>query len=323
MTWIAWRQQRMQVLLSIALIAVVTGVLVYFRFDAVTYMADHGISGCVDIDDGRCSTSAMDAFAGRYKSYVAVLPLVLLCLPVLLGMFAGAPLFAREFEQGTHIFALTQSVGRIRWWSTKLLIAAVPVLAGTALLGLVATWSLRPLSFVAHGRMTTPGFETQGIVVTAYTLLAIAVGATAGLLWRNTVAAMALTIACYLLLLIGVAAVARPNYTDPVERRGTVAEGNAIGSQSGRSLVPDDAWRVGSAYYNAAGTAVDFDPSSCKSTDGTIETCLSRQQIATISASFHPDGQFWRLQLTESLIFLVAATALLTLGAWALLKRLL
>ncbi|MEV0562059.1 hypothetical protein [Dactylosporangium sp. NPDC050588] len=80
------------------------------------------------------------------------------------------------------------------------------------------------------------------------------------------------------------------------------AYAHRLGSQSGRSLVPDDAWRVGSAYCDAAGTAVDFDPSSCKSADGTIETCLSRQRIATVSASFHPDGQFWRLQLTESLI---------------------
>ncbi|MFF5229511.1 hypothetical protein [Dactylosporangium sp. NPDC000521] len=58
---------------------------------------------------------------------------------------------------------------------------------------------------------------------------------------------------------------------------------------AGDCLVPDDAWRVGSAYYNAAGTAADFDPSSCRSADGAIETCLSRQQIATISTSCVPE----------------------------------
>ena len=323
MTWIAWRQQRMQVLLSVAVIAVLAAVMAYFRFDALTYLSDHGISGCVNIDAGRCNAAALEAFAERYRGYVGVLPLVLLCVPVLLGMFAGAPLFAREFEQGTHIFVLTQSVSRVRWWSTKLLIAAAPVLAGMLLLGLLGTWSLRPFSFVAHGRMMTPGFETQGVVVVAYTLVAIAIGATAGLLWRNTVAAMALTIAGYLVLLVGMAAVARPNYADPVERHGTVAEGNAIGSRLGHSLVPDDAWRVGTAYYDASGAEVDFDPASCRNADSSIEICLSRQQIVSVSATYHPDEQFWRLQFVEATIFLAAGSTVLALALWALLKRVL
>ncbi|GAA1764497.1 hypothetical protein [Luedemannella helvata] len=321
MTWVAWRQQRLQLLLTLVVILAVTGVLVYFRIDAVAYLRAHGIEGCRTADEARCDAAALSAFGSEYRAYVSLFPLVLLCLPVLLGMFAGAPLFAREFEQGTHIFALTQSVGRVRWWTTKLVVAAVPVLVGTAVLGLVGAWALRPFSVIAHGRMMTPGFETQGLVVMAYTALAIALGATAGLLWRNTVAAMALTIVCYLVLLVGVAGTLRASYVEPARAHGAVEAGAAIGSRSGRSVVPDDAWRLSTVYYDAAGTATAFDPSSCTEADRSIENCLRRQDIASLTASYHPDNRFWRMQLIESAIFLAVGASLLCLGAWALIRR--
>jgi ABC-type transport system involved in multi-copper enzyme maturation permease subunit len=323
MIWVAWRQQRLQILLSIVLIAVVAAVVFYFRLDAVEFLRSRGIDGCRVIDEGRCTPAAMNAFADRFKSYVGVIPLVLLCLPVLLGMFAGAPLFAREFEQGTHIFVLSQSVGRYRWWTTKLLLGGIPVVAAMVALGLVSSWALRPLSFVAHGRMMTPGFETQGLVIAAYAVLAFAIGATAGLLSRNTVAAMAATIGLYLVLLVGVVGVARDSYMEPESKSGAVAAGAVIGSQSGRSVVPDDARRLDTTYFDKAGAQVTFDPSSCLESDMNIEGCLGRQGIVSLTARFNPDSQFWGFQLIESAIFLAIALALLAVGGWALRRRLL
>jgi hypothetical protein len=40
-------------------------------------------------------------------------------LPALAGLFVGAPLLARELEQGTHRFAWTQGVTRRRWLLSK------------------------------------------------------------------------------------------------------------------------------------------------------------------------------------------------------------
>lgn len=50
MTWVAWRQQRLQLLLSLATVVVVTGVLVYFRIDGLAYASAPGrsASGCSD-----------------------------------------------------------------------------------------------------------------------------------------------------------------------------------------------------------------------------------------------------------------------------------
>jgi len=320
MIWVAWRQQRAQLLISTAVVAAVAAAVLLVRFDAVGYLREHGIEGCLVSDDGRCSSAAMNAFNLRYRPYAESLVLVLLGLPVVLGVFTGAPLFAREFEQGTHIFAQSQSVGRNRWWATKLLISGLPVIAAMAVLSLVTAWGLRPLSFLTRGRMMTPGFETQGLVVAAYTVLAFAIGAAAGLVARNTVVAMALTIVVYLGLLVLVAQGVRDRYLDPLEQRGLVAQGAAMPGGRGQLLIPDDAWRVGSGFFNDAGTEVAFDGSSCRNEE-TFEDCVRREGIASISAQYHPDDRFWRFQLIESGIFLAISVGLLGFGLWALRRR--
>src|SRR5262249_48023194 len=58
-----------------------------------------------------------------------VLP-ALSSLPLLVGAFIGAPLVARELDQGTYLLAWTQGVPRQRWLLTKL-----AMLTGLACLG--------------------------------------------------------------------------------------------------------------------------------------------------------------------------------------------
>ncbi|MFD9302933.1 hypothetical protein ACFWCB_09645 [Streptomyces sp. NPDC060048] len=166
---VAWRRQRLQLLITALLIAAVGAVLLFYRFDAVSLIQDRGIAGCLRIGVDPCSRSAMAALSSEYKTYVSIIPMVLLCLPVLLGVFAGASLFAGEFEHGTHVFGLTQSVSRRRWPATKLLVGGGPVTVLMLVLGLVGAWALTPLNHVTRGPMMTPGFETQGLVPAAYT----------------------------------------------------------------------------------------------------------------------------------------------------------
>ncbi|TLQ43161.1 ABC transporter permease subunit [Streptomyces marianii] len=322
MLWVAWRQQRFQLLISTLLVCAVGGVMLYYRFSADAYMQDHGIVGCLRIDEGACTASAMNALSDTYKTYVSIIPLVLLCLPVLLGMFAGAPLFAREIEQGTHVFGLTQSVGRGRWWATKSLVAGGPLALLMLGLGLFGFWALKPLNHVTRGPVMTPGFETQGLTLAAYTVLAFAIGVAAGLLFRNTLAAMAVVIGLYLVVLVGVGAAARPHYLAAERITGTVAESTGESERGGQSWIPDDAWRVGSAYYGKDGRKVSFNPSGCDGTE-TIQRCLTRQGVAKQSADYHPASQFWGLQAIEAGVFLALSAGLLGLGAWTLRRRVL
>jgi len=78
---------------------------------------------------------------------------------------------------------------------------------------------------------------------------------------------------------------------------------------------------VGSRYYDARGAEVAFDPSSCRSADTNIETCLHRQGITGLSATFHPDSQFWSLHYIETATYTTVAGIVLLTGAWALRRR--
>lgn len=322
MLWVAWRQQRLQLLMSTLLVCAVGAVMLYHRLSADAYMRKHGIAGCLRIDASTCTASAMSGLSDAYRSYVSIIPMVLLCLPVLLGMFAGAPLFAREIEQGTHVFALTQSVSRRRWWLTKSAVAGGPLALLMLGFGLFAFWALRPLNHVTRGPVMTPGFETQGLTLGAYTTLAFAIGVAASLLLRNTLGAMAAVIGLYIVVLVSIGTAARPHYLAAEQITGTVSESTGESERGGRSWIPDDAWRVGSAYYGADGRRASFNPSGCDGTE-TIQHCLTRQGVVVQSADYHPASRFWSLQAIEAGVLLALSAGLIGIGAWSLRRRVL
>lgn len=285
MTWVAWRQQRLQILLSIGVIVLLAAVMTFVRFDA------RSITDAQLIDD-------------RYGMYINYLRLALLALPVLLGIFAGAPLFAREIEHGTHVFGLTQSIGRTRWWATKIAMAGLPVIIGMTLLGLLSAWASAPLQVVMYGgRMVTPTFEIQGLTLGAYTVLAFTLSATIGLLVRNTLAAMVITVIAYIPLVGLVANVLRPSYAAPIT--------------SPYDKMPAGAWVVESSYVDAAGNQVSFSTAGCTTS---ISDCLTAQGVVR-EVGFQPDDRFWSFQAIEAGLFVALAAVVIGVGAVALHNR--
>ncbi|WP_034213172.1 ABC transporter permease subunit [Actinoplanes subtropicus] len=135
---------------------------------------------------------AMGAATGGLSAADAAL----LVLPVLLGVFVGAPLLARELESGTFRFAWTQGVGRRRW-----LLGKLAVLGGTAVLlsaglGGLAAWYAQPLEAVGlSSRWQSGPFNDSAVTLPAWTLCAVAAGTLIGLLVGRTVEAMGLAAA--------------------------------------------------------------------------------------------------------------------------------
>jgi len=286
MIWVAWRQQRAQILVSFAFVALIAALVVYLRIDS-------------------SSTTDEDVLSERYSGVLGYLAMFLLLVPVLLGMFAGAPVFAREIEQGTHVFGLTQSVSRTRWWATKLVVAGLPVTVAMTALGLVNAWALRPLNFIMSGRLRTPLFEGQGLVLGAYTAAAFAIGATAGLLVRNTLAAMAITLGGYTATLMVLSNAARSKYAAPLYTT---------------EAPPPDAWRVGTGYLDAQGNPASFSPAACD--QDSLRACMLEQGVAGQSTWYQPDERFWTFQAVEGGLFLLLAAVLIAVGAWAVRHRL-
>ncbi|NUT53976.1 MAG: ABC transporter permease subunit [Saccharothrix sp.] len=307
MIWLAWRQQRLTVFTTFGAVAVVMAGMLILRLTGMSYMDEHGITGCTVPGPG-CDSTAMNMFAEAFRGLWLPLILIMFALPPLVGAFTGGPLFAREIERGTHVFALTQSIGRTRWWAVKTIVGLVPVLAAMALLGLVATWSLAPLAYVTTSPIRTPGFETQGLVVAAYTLLAFAIGSVAGLLLRNTLGAMVLAIAFYIALLVPVGSFLRPAYAEPTKV--TVSVADMLEQEA-----PDvDGWQVAYGYLDAAGNEVDF---AVTPDCGPPDKCMADQGIVALYTLGHPATRFWRFQFTESALFTGIAALVIAAGSAA------
>ncbi|MFI0983429.1 hypothetical protein ACH4SP_41275 [Streptomyces sp. NPDC021093] len=108
-----------------------------------------------------------------------------IALPPLGGVLVAGPMVADELVSGTYKMAWTQSVTPARWLTAKLVVAAGVLLGLTVPLSVLLWW------VGAEGtRAGEPVFATAPY---AYALLAVAVGALAGLLVRHTSGAMTVT----------------------------------------------------------------------------------------------------------------------------------
>ena len=144
---------------------------------------------------------------------------LVLVVPVLIGMFWGAPLVARELETGTFRLAWTQSVSRLRWLLVKLGLVGLASAAVGGLLSLMVSWWFSPIDKVNANRFSPAAFGMHGFVPAGYALFAFALGATTGLLFRRTLPAMAVTLVGFVAARVAVAEWIRPHFMSPVTKR--------------------------------------------------------------------------------------------------------
>jgi hypothetical protein len=155
----------------------------------------------------------------------------MMLLPAIVGVFVGAPLVARELENGTFRFVWLQSVTRTRWFIAKVVaLLAACLLAATALSGIIA-WSMEPLVRVdgiqlAGGinPLIPPLFDLTGIALPAATLLALSLGILAGTMTRRIILAMFVTILLFAMVRVPVT-LARPHFAAPVTASSAVSAG--------------------------------------------------------------------------------------------------
>jgi hypothetical protein len=192
MVWVAWRLERTTLLILGGLAAVFAAWL------GIRGLQIHSVVGA-STSCRRPYTSPCYGLQGRIGSPTATAgPILLNLLPLVVGMFVGAPMFARDFEAGSQRFALTQGTGRTRWVASRLALTAAVCLPLAGVLGLLAWWWLAPYRGPAFfgGGPWAPGRELRivtPVLLTAWTLLGLAVGAAFSMLLRKTVRAIAAT----------------------------------------------------------------------------------------------------------------------------------
>jgi hypothetical protein len=165
-----------------------------------------------------------DLFGNEYFITAEVSAALLNAVPVLVGVFAGAPILARELDTGTFRFAWTQGAGRIRWTVARLALPALTVTLVAAAFSQLFNWYYWP--FFASGmdsRFAGQFFNLTGVAFAAWTLAAFAIGALAGVLIRRAVAAMAAAMAAWAGLMLVTYSFLRRHYLAPLLNKGAGA----------------------------------------------------------------------------------------------------
>lgn len=320
MTWVTWLQYRYQGALAAALLAVLAVVLLITGLHAAQVWHS-ALAGCVK--SGSCGS--LNGTLSLANPAIATLVLATSAVPLLPGLFWGAPAVAQELETGTNQFALTQSITRRRWLAVKAgwLLLGAAVLAG-AVSALVTWWS-GPDSALTAGAFGATRFDVTYIVPVGYAIFAMALGICAGTLLRRALPALAVTLAGFAALRV-LTTWLRPQYLTPVTTYYSLkaAAFTSAGSYlaisqgfSGPNGQPVMAGPGSNSYFNSMVV-----PAVCQNANenGSPLSCLAAHGYQGY-VIYQPASRFWAFQGIETGIFVVLAAVLLAVTFWVLKRR--
>ena len=288
MTWLTWRQQRTEFLITIAVLATCALALTATRILMGYDYAALG-QGCENHPaTALCDPTTFDNKWGGVPQFLLVFYLV----PIVAAMFIAAPLVSGEVEHGTHYLIWTQGVTRSRWIAIKLAwIVGGGLLVGAGL-SLLVSWWRQPFDKLAGTSMAPFSFDQEGTITVGVFLFALALGIAASALLRRTLPAMAVLLFVFAVVRLGV--VVGVPHLMPTVTLLPFTVNTPIGSDA---QVP-----VG---LTVGQYIVDV---PCPPQSPANETCQADAiQIVT-------DAYFWRLQLLETGIYVGLGGILLWLA---------
>jgi hypothetical protein len=326
--WVSLRLHRAQLMTMLGVLVAGAGAVALLRSNMLDDLASTGLASCVTRTLDECSpASAAKAFAEAWSTPFDVARAAIICLPALIGVFVGAPLFARELEQGTHVLAFTQSVSRTRWMFGKLVVALVPALVVLIVLQSLVSWWLSAAGILGpfmNGPFTAFNFGIGHVSPVGYALFAFTLGTFLGVATRRTLVAMTGGLAAFVVVRLALSGLV--DRLVPAQRMEFTAD-HPVTVYQDRSLVIGDGW------LDAAGQPVSDDKvqaltQACKSTPGgTPNTqegflaCLPRSGLAKRYVSFIPESQAWQVHLVDVAIFGGLAVLLAAGTTWALRRQ--
>ncbi|QFZ20810.1 ABC transporter permease subunit [Saccharothrix syringae] len=323
MTWLIWRQHRTEVCVLGLLVGAFGVVLLVLGAQAHDLFpgGPARCAGGAGVDEV-CAASfrRLDEEYGYVENLLAAFYLV----PLVIGAFLGAPLLARELEDGTWQLAWTQAVPRMRWLAAKLAALAGVTVALTGVFTAVLTWFRRPFD-AWEGRFQYDAFDLEGLVPVAYALFAFGVATAAGAILRRSLPAFGVALGAFLAARMSVALLARPAYATPLT---TVAPVPAGGSedQAGHRSVPGFAdWTIERGYADATGRRLGSteyqELEAAADRAGTnLNQFLHARGVQRFGV-YHPADRFWTFQLIEAALFVAGAAVLIGVVVWRVRRR--
>jgi hypothetical protein len=335
--WVTWRQHRIALtggaafLGTCALYVWLTGLRLHHAYAVA--------AACHPATSPACSALSSSFQAGAFLASGYNLQ----AIPALLGAFTGAPVLARELETGTFRYAWTQGFGRWRWTLGKLVPLAVLLAAAAGALSVLLSWYYQP-SFAERNPSLFPIptstfaatlFDLRGVAFAAWTLVAFAIGALAGMLIRRVVPAIVATLAAYTGLAFATGLYLRPHYLTPLVTRNVFrffvftpgspfivrqwwTKGGTTLSQSTMTQILDSTFhRMMPVVHSSKEGAV---AALKQPTDFRVLHYLTRHGY-TQWTSYQPASRFWPFQWIEGGWLLALSVLLIAATIWLVRPR--
>ena len=321
MAWVTWRQHRPTL---ISLPAVLGAVAVFLWIAGLKIHHDYAVlTACHPFSSNACQTLNSN-FNSTDWTMANTINIFMNLTPALIGAFAGASVLARELETGTYRYAWTQGLGRERWTIAKLALVAVVVTAAAGAFSQVFVWFFQP--FLAQEDLTVFSatvFATHGIAFAAWTLVAFAIGAFAGMLIRRIVPAMAATLAAYTGLNLATWLFLREHYPLAL-----VSSNPSIGGTGSFSV--NDPWVLSTWYTGPGGKPASqstlnqifalFPNNGAPRVNETLAQAFAQHGI-TVWSRYIPVSRFWPMQFVEAGWLLALSVVLIAATVWLVRRR--
>ena len=340
MSWLTWRQFRIQALVAGIVLAALAIIYCYTGPHLRHLYNSSGLTGCGRHSD--CQSLAVTFMNnvkadGVYPALFFAGALILIVLPAIMGAFWGAPLVTRELETGTYRLAWNQDVTRTRWMAIKLGIVGLGAAALAGLFSLIFTWWAGPIDYAGgfpnnfgyFTRLSPLMFVARGLAPVGYALLAFAVGVIIGVMIRRTVPAMAITIAIVVAFQFLWPTFVRPHLLTPDRASAPVTLlglNDMIVSHTGVVTVPinqpgtpqlSGAWVVSNTSLTPSGHAFVL-PQTSICAAGSITQCdawIAGHHLTQV-VRYLPASDFWPLQWYETSVLLILAVGVGGAATW-------
>jgi len=325
-SWVTWRQYRLQGTIAAAVLAAFAAVILVDGIEIAAHwhtllVACAGSSACLQREPRPTLVNGV----------VSDLPYISLIVPAVLGMLWGAPLVANELETRTSDFAWAQSVTRARWLTAKAgwLLLAAAVCGGV--ISALTTWWSGPNNALQASAFQPGQFDTQGIVPIGYAVFAMALGIAAGTIARRTLPGIAVALGGFIGLRVVISDLLRPHYMPAVT---TYYRLTSSFAPSGQAWVFSQGAVSKSGQVVAAGWGNVYSvlPATCQklfnnvappSKSGNLAPLMSCMQANGWRGfvTYQPASRYWPFQGIETGIYLLLAAALIAVTFRIVRKR--
>jgi hypothetical protein len=299
MTWVAWRLQRTETLITLGIFALLAALLVPTGINMAAAYHHDGLASCVAVKSvGSCGESVGE-FQTRFESLLQLTDWFTL-LPGLIGVLLAAP-FIFDLEHGTYRLAWTQSITRRRWLAGKLGLPIAAAIVAAGALILLLTWWRAPEVHLNGNRLDNGTYDAEGIVAIGYTLFALGLALALGAVWRRAAASISVAFVAYFAMRIFVDTWLRDRLVPPLK---TTFRGEQPASLAHANILSENVVGHTSPGGGVLGGHVQFAAPNGRGGNPLVEVV------------YHPASHFWPLQLSETGLFVGMAVLLIGFAAW-------